>query len=137
MTDLEQPPGGDPLTYGNHNTSVESSSSKKYNADGKLVPHKQGKKRVQNMVIIGIAALLILMIGIVVLIVFLPGGEEDSSSTIEETPEIIEPVSAPLSDEFLPLGSRCKRGFTPTKATKKDLFNFEEAELITVNEDCK
>ena len=44
MTDIDQPPGGDPLTYG-MNTSVESSNSKKY-TDGKLVPHKQGKKRV-------------------------------------------------------------------------------------------
>ena len=84
MTDIEQPPGGDPLTYG-MNTSVESSNSKKYSNNGKLVPHKQGKKRVQNMVIIGIAALLIVMIGVVVLIIFLPGGDEDSESILEET----------------------------------------------------
>ena len=93
------------------------------------------------MVIIGIAALLIVMIGVVVLIIFLPGGEEnsvqDSEPIEDETTIEIEEAPSPLSDVFLPSGNRCKRGFIPNKRTYKDLFNFELAGMQTVDGDCK
>ena len=89
------------------------------------------------MVIIGIAALLIVMIGVVVLIIFLPGGEENSELIEDETTIKIEEGPSPLSDVFLPSGNRCKRGFIPDKRTKKDLFNFELAGMQTVDGDCK